>query len=250
MMRALGYQVVSYSHMRNHDLRRAKLIHDLGITVVVDGGANRGQYGSRLREHGYRGRIASFEPLAGPFSELSTLAARDGNWRCFQLALGDSPGNLPVNVAEFDQVSSMLAATGAMRTESWRPRKQQETAVVTLASLLPEILMPEDRPFLKLDVQGYEYRALRGAGGDLRRFHGIELELATVSLYEEAVLAPRMVNMLDDHGFSLFSMEPSFVDFATGRVLEFESLFLRDDAGVAQPTPHMPSQATSGRRLR
>lgn len=246
-MRGLGYQVVSYSHMRNHELRRAKLIRDLGVTVVVDGGANRGQYGSRLREHGYTGRIASFEPLAGPFSELSSLAARDGKWQCFQVALGDSPGILPVNVADFDQVSSMLAATGAMRTESWRPREQRETAVVTLASLLPEILQPGDRPFLKLDVQGYEYRALRGAGSDLSRFHGIELELATVALYQEAVLAPKLVNLLDDLGFSLFSMEPSFVDFATGRVLEFESLFIRDDAAVAQPAQSMPSQATTGR---
>lgn len=248
-MRGLGYQVVSYSHMRNHELRRAKLLRDLGITVVVDGGANRGQYGSRLREHGYAGRIASFEPLAGPFAELSSRAARDGQWQCFKIALGDSAGVLPVNVAEFDQVSSMLAATGAMRTESWRPREQQETPVVTLASVLPEILVPGDRPFLKLDVQGYEYRALRGAGSDLHGFHGIELELETVALYREAMLAPKMINMLDDLGFSLFSMEPSFVDFATGRVIEFEALFLRD-GDMADRGRDLPNQAMTGRASR
>ena len=50
-------------------------LRSLGVDVVLDVGANSGQYASRLREAGFDGRIASFEPLSGPFSRLQRSAS-------------------------------------------------------------------------------------------------------------------------------------------------------------------------------
>src|SRR5215471_13906702 len=67
---------------------RQMLTH-LGISVVFDVGAHVGQYATRLRNIGYRGRIVSFEPQAAAFAELSEKAMLDPQWEVIRLALGD-----------------------------------------------------------------------------------------------------------------------------------------------------------------
>jgi hypothetical protein len=50
------------------------------VNCVLDVGANRGQYGTLLREAGYAGRIVSFEPVPHIAQQLEAVAAKDGNW--------------------------------------------------------------------------------------------------------------------------------------------------------------------------
>src|SRR5438552_1566999 len=87
--RTLGIEISRY---RPVDKQRAAVICDFEIDLVVDVGANRGQYGRALREWGYAGEIVSFEPLAEAFAELALLSGPDKRWTCHQLALGDDEG--------------------------------------------------------------------------------------------------------------------------------------------------------------
>lgn len=58
--------------------RQAALIRDRKIDLVLDVGANRGQFATALRDElGYRGRIVSFEPLKDVFPLLQQAAAQD-----------------------------------------------------------------------------------------------------------------------------------------------------------------------------
>jgi len=64
-----------------------KQLESRQVNVVLDVGANSGQYATDLRRAAYKGRIVSFEPLSGPFSLLERSAARDPLWNCRQCAL-------------------------------------------------------------------------------------------------------------------------------------------------------------------
>jgi hypothetical protein len=81
------------------DRRRARLIQRHAVTVVVDLGANTGQYGSMLRQHGYRGMILSYEPLPTAFRQLSAQSAGDANWQAFEAAVGAANGSVTLHVA-------------------------------------------------------------------------------------------------------------------------------------------------------
>ena len=60
---------------------------------MLDVGANEGQFGRWLRNHGYGGRIISFEPLSAAYQMLLAESAGDGLWEARQFAIGDAGGS-------------------------------------------------------------------------------------------------------------------------------------------------------------
>jgi hypothetical protein len=58
------------------------------IDVVLDVGANVGQFGESLRAGGFLGKIISFEPLSAAYEALAVKAEADGNWDTHHFALG------------------------------------------------------------------------------------------------------------------------------------------------------------------
>ena len=51
-------------------------IENRGINLVLDVGANTGQFGHVARNRGYAGRIISFEPVKEAFTALENAARR------------------------------------------------------------------------------------------------------------------------------------------------------------------------------
>jgi FkbM family methyltransferase len=73
----------------NYIQRQSTLMRDRQISLVLDIGANNGQYGKLLRDIiGYQGRIVSFEPLSDAYGLLKKTAASDPLWECHNNAFG------------------------------------------------------------------------------------------------------------------------------------------------------------------
>ena len=78
------------------------------VNVIMDVGANEGQFGGYMRSIGYTGRIISFEPLSTAFRLLEQKTIRDKRWTGFQMGLGDFDGPAVINVSGTSQSSSLL----------------------------------------------------------------------------------------------------------------------------------------------
>ena len=62
----LGYDIVRFSPDKHYIARRRQLIRESNISIVLDVGANIGQFAMELRnDYEYSGDIVSFEPLTG-----------------------------------------------------------------------------------------------------------------------------------------------------------------------------------------
>src|SRR5476649_785985 len=65
----------------HHERNIVYLMDALGIDLVLDIGANEGQFGQQLRRCGYGGRIVSFEPVEDVHATLSAAASGDRLWQ-------------------------------------------------------------------------------------------------------------------------------------------------------------------------
>lgn len=214
------------SHYRPFAARIAARLE--GVPLVVDVGANRGQYATELREHGYRGEIVSFEPLEEAFAQLTAAAARDVEWTCHRMALGPAAGEAQINVASNLESSSLLQLEVGHRVGA------PGVAIVGVETVpvwrLDDVL-DDDRPcLLKLDVQGYEDRVLDGAPATLARAQLLQCELSIAQLYDGQARLRALIDRLDDAGLGLVDLDPFFYDPTDGRVLALDALFARQSS--------------------
>ncbi len=214
------------------DYRAARLLQHAGADVVLDVGANRGQYGRGLRRFGYRGRIVSFEPLSGPFEALRRCAAADELWTVFPYALGEERRAVTMNVAGNGGLSSSVLPMLPRHAEACPPSRyvgRQEVEQYRLDDVWRQVAKPQDRVFVKLDVQGYEAAVLRGAETLAQHCCGLQLEASCVPLYEGAPLLPEVLDLARGrYGLALAAVVPGFTDHRTGRMLQCDLVFLRD----------------------
>jgi FkbM family methyltransferase len=205
-------------------------VHD--INVVLDVGANTGQFARNLRDAGFKGRIVSFEPSELAHSKLLKAAKMDPQWTVAPRgAIGDHDGKVTINISRNSVSSSllpMLATHLAAEPESCYVGTE-EVELHRLDTIAADFASDHDHTFLKLDVQGFEYEVLQGAPCLLKRICGIQLELSLVPLYQGQQLFDPMLHWLQELGFELWSLVPSFVDWNTGRLLQADGIFFRID---------------------
>lgn len=208
---------------------RNQLIAHRNISLVLDVGANTGQYASLLRGQGYQGRILSFEPLAAEFEQLKQNAAEDPQWDCKQLALGSYNGSCEINRAGNSYSSSILPMLERhiINAPDSHYVGKELISIARLDSLEGEIANPHDRVYLKIDTQGYEMEVLKGAVRFLDRVSVLELELSVVPLYERQVLYQQMIQHLDLLDFDLVWVEKGFSELDSGEILQFDGIFLK-----------------------
>jgi FkbM family methyltransferase len=203
------------------------------VGVVLDIGANSGQYSAGLRKAGFEGRIVSFEPLSEPFSALKARAAKDDLWECRQGALGDTDGTISINVAGNSGESSSVLPMLQRHQDAYPPANYvatEDVPIRRLDAIASEVIGPNERSFLKIDVQGFEKQVLAGAESTVKdSCVGLQLELSFVPLYDGAMLIPEALDLLYSKGFRLTGMLPCFTDPRNGQMLQADGIFLRGD---------------------
>jgi FkbM family methyltransferase len=222
--------------MSSHEALSAQyvnfLMSRLGVELVVDVGANTGQFARTLRAYGYAGTIVSIEPLSAAFAELKERCANDGNWTCYQCAVGGTDGTATINVSANSFSSSLLPVRE--RTLQLEPRvayiAQETVALRRLDSLLPPAAGTK-RIFLKIDTQGYEQSVIAGASGILDGVVMIQMELAWTPSYEGQAEMGTMVSALRELGFEPAWVASAWTDPATLLMPEVDVTFIRRSIG-------------------
>jgi FkbM family methyltransferase len=226
---ATGYEIRKSSVYSSPNIRHRLLLSQLQIDLVLDVGANTGQFARHCRAAGYQGKIISFEPSAAAHAGLLQSAASDPLWQIAdRMALGSVTGTVNINIAANSLSSSILPMLDTHLSAAPESRYLHTEAVPVrrLDDVLP---LTDSGPhiFLKLDVQGYEPQVLAGATRLLTHTLAVQLEMSLIPLYQGEVLMPEISARMNDAGFELWDLEPSFRDLTTGRLLQVDGIFTR-----------------------
>ena len=203
--------------------------------LVLDVGANVGQFAMNLRELGYRGPIISFEPQDACYARLQELSAADPLWTLSHKAVGAEPGTTTINISRTSAYSSILPLSekGAAYAAGTEIVAHQETPVTTID--LAMVGVSAERPFLKIDTQGFEPEVLAGAGETLKRCVGVLLELPVDELYQRSWSFSEAIAQMEKLGFvpaQFLSVSPRWAFGDPVSAVEFDCLFRRADFGA------------------
>jgi FkbM family methyltransferase len=205
------------------------LLKSLATTLYLDVGANVGQTGRRLRKSGFKGRIASFEPLLQCFTQLEAAAQDDPLWQTFHMALGNRNERTSIGVSRNLQSSSILPVTDHYVQLYYRNAytHREETAVERLDAILPGLARPHDVIHLKLDTQGFERFVIDGASGVLDRIYSVQMEVAVAPMYEGEMVMHEAIALMHAEGYLMIDTTPAFCDPRSGEATHFDLLFRR-----------------------
>ncbi len=230
VLHAMGIEAHRFNPATSPLARLMAALHTFDIDLVIDVGANDGQFAKELRAGGYSGRIVSFEPLTTAHRRLLQASKNDSAWQVHsRCAVGDHLGEIELNISGNSVSSSILpmltAHSNASPTSTYLG---SETAPLTTVdnAVLP-YFEGAKAPFLKIDTQGYEWYVLDGALATLPKVRGIQVELSLVPLYEGQHLWRECIERLEAAGFVLWALQPVFIDPANGRTLQWDGLFFR-----------------------
>jgi FkbM family methyltransferase len=167
--------------------------------VIFDVGAARG-YWTQLALYFFPGaRFHLFEPLPHHQEELAKLAAQHRNVSFTLVAAGDHAGEQFINVTPDLYGSSLL---------SFQRERQPEDCVVKIATLdsLLEAGTVQAPQLVKMDVQGFELKALEGGK---KLFDSAEVFILEASLYEFMPETPRLhevIRYMSDRGYWIYDI--------------------------------------------
>ena len=138
LAKAAGYEIIKYSKHPSSKSHVINLINHYNIDLVLDVGANVGQFGTTLRKEGYKGEIHSFEPASTSYKLLKDASQKDNKWFIHQLAMAEEEEKLELNISESSDLSSFFQANdfGKERYKKIIPQKIETVAVSTVSHFL------------------------------------------------------------------------------------------------------------------
>jgi len=178
----------------------------LPIKTVIDVGANRGQFAKNISKFFPNAEIYCFEPLPGPLQSLNKWAeSKKGKVKVFNLALGDKDSVEEIYLHVDHSPSSSFLKSTSTCTELFPFTANQQKASVKVATLdkvfSEEVSKIQWELLVKIDVQGYEDRVIRGGMKLISQAAACIVEVSLDKIYEGQAMFKDMVFMFSDLGF-------------------------------------------------
>ncbi len=207
--------------------KKIKLFDYLSIDLVLDVGANIGQYASELRASGYKEKIYSFEPVSTSYNYLRKIAKKDDKWEVFPFALGDCNEHTQMFVTENLVSSSLYEPSEKLEAIESRTKviEKENIEVKTLDSIFDSMKMDDKSIFLKMDVQGFESNVISGAKQHLSHIKAIQLEMPLEKTYNGGGDFYELDTLLRQNEFKLISIDSGYYNPENGFNIEVDGIY-------------------------
>jgi FkbM family methyltransferase len=194
--------------------------------TIVDVGANRGQFALGAHRLHPDAVIHAFEPQAAACAVFEAIFIGIDNVVLHACAIGSEDREAAMHVSAMDDSSSLLPISQAQST-IYPGTQAVAVEMVRVRPLQSELSAAEIQApaMIKLDVQGYELEALRGAESLISLFDVVYVECSLVELYEGQALFTQVALWLAQHGFDLDDI--GYTSRVKGRMIQADFLFRR-----------------------
>ena len=233
-------RLTPYRLTRARDANRFQAINECLISLairgfephkIIDGGANVGEFALHAASIFPQATIHLVEPQPACTGALSQLA-RDHRFHIHGVALGAEDGFIEL------AIDPAGVSTGAhILPEKSHPTNgaRVQVQVARIDTLFASEIASEDRCLLKLDLQGWELEALKGAEQMLER---TEVILCEVSFFAQAYepSIEQLVQFLEARGYALYDIASIAARQRDNRAHQGDFVFARRDSPLMADT--------------
>lgn len=201
------------------------------LATIIDCGANVGQFARAVSTAYPRSKVISFEPLPDVATQLKKNLGDVPNHEVIQNALGSSSGSVDMRRASNNGQSSSILPFIGDSNGLLKGVSELGMVQVPLTSLDATLTGSElEGPILlKLDLQGYELEALRGAAKLLKHCDFVLVESALQKSYVGEPYFHELIEYLGTQRF-FFTSILNVEENENGQYAQVDALFKRCDA--------------------
>ena len=216
---------------------RQNLFQSLDFQVVIDIGANSGQWAAEIIKNGYRGPIISIEPTRNAFSELEKIASSHESWNIVNCAVDTQDGFREIQIASNSGLSSSFFPLMEDHKLADPEVILVDTEVVktsTLESLIG--IYGHETYYIKIDTQGAELLILESLKEiSFRKVFAFEIEVSLVGTYETGALVEEIIEFMRMKNFRPYRIENGLARPNFGQQVQVDIIFLRNDLAALVP---------------
>jgi FkbM family methyltransferase len=221
LLRPWGYELEKLARKPDAFLQQKQILETDSVQTILDVGANVGQTASRYRRLFPNATIHCLEPFPDSYEAVCRRHAGDDLVRPHQLAVAESCAQRSFFVSRSSEANSLLPL-GAEGDLHMGGPQADVVAEIRVETITLDDFCARHRidhvNVLKMDIQGGELMALRGATGLLER-QAIDVvypEVLFAELYEAGATFDQVWRFLEQYGYTLYglyNLTPGHNDF-------------------------------------
>ncbi len=186
---------------------------------IIELGSNIGYYTLLLAKLvGEEGKVFAFEPYLHNIEilKLNVELNNNKNVIMIQKAVHDTTGKVNMYICEYDNRNNSIYCTYTMKTD-----KIIEVDSITIDDYFKNF--NENINFIKMDIQGAEYKAIKGMESLIQRSNNLMLltEIWPEALDKAGTSAKEFIELLLNNGFKLYDINMKLLDIDTVSKGEF-----------------------------
>lgn len=220
-----GYDIKTYRSFYD------TVIIPLNIQTVIDIGANSGHFAKESRARFPKAHIYSFEPLHDCYTELQATMVDDEKFKSYNVALGEHKMTAEIQRSSFHPSSSLLPM--AELHKKLYPKSTGMTPEQIQVERLDDILKNEvlaKNIFVKIDVQGFEDKVLKGGMSVMRQATIALIETSFVTLYENQPLFNDIHEIMRELGFVYYGDASRHYSSTSNKLIYEDSIFIKKES--------------------
>lgn len=203
------YENRNHNPLSNGEVTLLKKIAQFNPEVIIDGGANVGNYAHLVNTHCPGSKVFSFEPVPETFTTLKANSAGNPNNFPINKGLYNQNCTKSINIFPIDEHASLYDIDATL---------QSSIGTVDIELVKGDDFLLQnniDNVFLlKLDLEGAEYDALLGFENSLKngQIKLIQFEYGYINITTKRLLID-YYQLLESYGYVLGKLFPKTVEF-------------------------------------
>lgn len=154
-------------------------------------------------------KLYLFEPIGINFQKLKENLGKLNNCELFNLGIGTNEYKTNINVANRSDASSILNLEDyTTKTYNILNQRKEEIAIYSLDYVIAVNKLPKPN-IIKIDIQGFELEAFKGALETLKTVQYIICEVSFIPFYKDQPLFSDIITFLNEHNFEVSAFSTS-----------------------------------------